>query len=89
MNIRFRKMNDKCQHHDLKRFSPPNIVWALVPAVAASLKNTVPTFNPIKKPRLTHNPSTILIYHKVTLLVCGNAFPSLSAPYFNIPNYGF
>jgi hypothetical protein len=45
-------------HYNLKWFSPPNIVWALPPAVAASLKNTVPAFRPIKKPRLTHNPST-------------------------------
>jgi hypothetical protein len=68
-------------HHNLKWLFPPNIVWALVPAVAASLKNTVSAFKPIKKPKLTHNPFTVPMYHAVTLLVCGSAFPSLSAPY--------
>jgi hypothetical protein len=68
-------------HFKLKWFSPPNIIWALVPAVAASLKNTVSAFKSIKKPKLTHNPSTVRMYHAVTLLVCGSAFPSLSAPY--------
>jgi len=58
-------------HYNLKWFSPPNIVWALVPTVAASLKNTVSAFKPIKKPGLTHNPSTVRIYHEVSLLVCG------------------
>jgi hypothetical protein len=59
----------KTAHYNLKWFSSPNIVWALVPAVAAYLKNTVSAFKPIKKPRLTHNPSTVRIYHEVTLLV--------------------
>ncbi len=58
-------------HYNLKWFSPPNIVWALPPAVGASLKNTVPAFRPIKEPRLTHNTSTVQIYHEVSLLVCG------------------
>jgi len=58
-------------HSDLKWVSPPNVVWALPPAVATSLKNTVPAFRPIKKPRLTHNPSTVQIYPEVSLLVCG------------------
>ena len=30
----------------------PDVVWALVPAVASTLKNAVPTLKPIKKPRL-------------------------------------
>jgi hypothetical protein len=58
-------------HFNLKWFSPPNVVRALPPAVATSLKNTVPAFRPIKKPRLTHNPSTVWIYNEVPLLVCG------------------
>jgi hypothetical protein len=58
-------------HYDLKWFSPPNIIRTLVPAVTAALKNTAPAFKPIKKPGLTHNPSTVRIYHEVSLLVCG------------------
>jgi hypothetical protein len=58
-------------YYDLKWFSSPNIVWALPPAVATSLKNTVPAFRPIKKPRLTQNPSTVRIYHEVSLLLYG------------------
>jgi hypothetical protein len=58
-------------HFNLKWFSLPNIIGTLVPAVAASLKNTVPAFRPINEPGLTHNPSTIWIYHDVSLLVCG------------------
>jgi hypothetical protein len=54
----------------------------LVPAVAASLKNTVPAFRPIKKPRLTHDPSTMRIYHIVPLLVCGQRFSKLQRVYF-------
>jgi hypothetical protein len=58
-------------HYDLKWFSPPNIIRTLVPAVTAALKNTAPAFKPIKKPGLTHNPSTVRIYREVSLLVCG------------------
>jgi len=31
----------------------PYVVWALIPAVSATLKNAVPTLRPIKKPRLS------------------------------------
>jgi hypothetical protein len=51
--------------------SLPNIIRTLGPAVAASLKNTVPAFRPIKKPRLTYNPSTVRIYPEASLSVCG------------------
>jgi hypothetical protein len=37
----------------------PNIVWALVPAVASALKNAVPTVKPIKKPRLLRQLKTL------------------------------
>jgi len=41
--------------------SSPDVVGALVPAVASTLENTVLAFNPIKKPRLTHDE--VHIYH--------------------------
>ena len=36
----------------------PDVVWALVPAVASTLKSAVLTLKSIKKLRLTHKPST-------------------------------
>ena len=36
----------------------PNVIWALIPAVAATLKNTVPTLKSIKNLTLTHKAPT-------------------------------
>jgi len=58
-------------HYNLKWLSPPNIVRTLVPAVASTLENAVLAFRPIKKLRLAHSPSTVRIYHEVSLLACG------------------
>jgi hypothetical protein len=38
--------------------SSPDVVGALVPAVSASFEDTILTFRPVKKLRLTHKPST-------------------------------
>jgi len=48
--------------------SSPDVVWALVPAVASALENAVLTFNLIKKPRPTHNTAHIYYYKKLSLL---------------------
>lgn len=42
------KSSDRLRNHLI--FSP-DVVWALVPAVVATLKNTILTLWPVKKPR--------------------------------------
>jgi hypothetical protein len=58
----------------------PNIIWTLIPAVAATLKNAIFTFRPIKKPRLTHKASHAnvitfpFLLCKPTTKVCARGF---------------
>jgi hypothetical protein len=47
----------------------PDVVWALVPAVASTLENAVFAFNPLKTPQLTHVFFTFTIIEKLSLLV--------------------
>jgi len=42
--------------------SSPDVVWALVPAVAATLKNAVLALRPIKKPRFLRHFKPLKAY---------------------------
>jgi hypothetical protein len=46
----------------------PNVIWALIPAVASTLENAVFAFNLIKKPSPTHNTAHIYYHKKLSLL---------------------
>jgi hypothetical protein len=48
----------------------PDVVWALVPAVASTLEDAIFTFRPVKKPRFTQNISTKANMTKPPFLIC-------------------
>ena len=55
----------------------PNVVGALVPAVASTLKNAILTFKPVKKPPPTHKQSTLTNMVKPQFLFCESTDKSL------------
>jgi hypothetical protein len=54
----------------LELFFLPYVVWALAPAVGASLENAVSALNSVKKPTFAHKQFTLTIKGKLSLLVC-------------------
>ncbi len=63
----------------------PDVVWALVPAVASTLKNAILTFKPVKKPWPTHKQSTLtnmtrlpfLIFELTNKIYCSFDIPAM------------